>query len=298
MTKHYFIGVDGGATKCTVLLEDASGNLLGRAVSGPANIRLSVPEAWQSINQALQHILHTSTITLNKSDCQTHVGVGVAGSEISEAYQAFTCYPHKFSSLSVTHDAHVACLGAHGGRDGALIIAGTGVAGYQVEGDTIAKVSGWGFPHDDIGSGAWLGLEAARLTLQCQDGRRPASPLASAVMERFDGSLNRLVAWANQANSTAFATLAPLVIRQSELGDPAALQLIKRAAVSLDAVGAALLQQQSQVKPLPCALTGGVTPFLQPHLGPALQSRLTVSLLPPEAGAILFAKKQLATLKE
>jgi glucosamine kinase len=299
VTHTYFIGVDGGATKCTVLLQDAAGNTIGHASSGPANIRISVPQAWQSIHHALQNILHTSTVTLNAADCQTHVGVGIAGCEIDSAYQSFIHHPHSFTSLAVTNDAHTACLGAHNGRDGALIIAGTGVVGYQIEGSRTEKVSGWGFPHDDLGSGAWLGLEAVKVAVQWRDGRLPASALAEAVYAHFDHQLNDMIDWANQANSTAFAELAPIVIKMQQAGDTTAERLLQQAARFLDAVAAALLaKQQVHQQPLPCSLVGGVSCFLQPYLSAELQARLVACDLPPEAGAILFAQQQLAMSKE
>ena len=46
-----------------------------------------------------------------------------------------------------------------------------GTVAFQIEGDKEYKVGGWGFPHGDEGSGAWLGLEAVRLTLHWLDGR-------------------------------------------------------------------------------------------------------------------------------
>lgn len=299
MSKAYFIGVDGGATKCSIRVEDEAGNLLGQAVSGPANIRISVPMAWQSIHNAFEKVMQSLTINVNDPGCQFHAGMGIAGCEVGSAYKAFIHHPHKFHSLAVIGDAHAACLGAHGGKDGALIIAGTGVAGYQIDGGQTAKVSGWGFPHDDLGSGAWLGLEAARLTLQCHDGRAPSSALAKAVMAHFDHQFERFVNWANQANSTAFAELAPLVIQVSQAGDASALNLLRQAARALDAVGSALYaKQQNKTAPLPCAMTGGIAPFLEPLLGQSLRARMVPCKLPPEAGAILYARQVMAEVGE
>jgi glucosamine kinase len=299
VTKSFFIGVDGGATKCTVRVEDETGNLLAEAMSGPANIRISVPMAWQAIHTALENALKPLGISVNDPNSRFHAGIGIAGCEIGHAYKTFIHFPHKFHSLEVTHDSHTACLGAHGGKDGALIIAGTGVAGYQIESGQTVKVSGWGFPHDDIGSGAWLGLEAARVALQWQDGRTPSSGLAKAVMAHFDNQLNRFVSWANQANSTAFAELAPLVIQVSKAGDAAALNLLRGAGRALDAVGSALhARQDDKTISLPCALTGGIAPFIEPYLGNAVRARLVPCQLPPEAGAILYLRKMLAQAKE
>jgi glucosamine kinase len=299
LAKSFFIGVDGGASKCTVRVEDEAGNLLGQAVSGPANIRISVPLAWQSIQNALESVLKPLGVSLHDPDNKFHAGVGIAGCELALAYQAFTRFPHKFHTLVVTTDAHAACLGAHNGQDGTLIIAGTGVAGYQIENGQSVKVSGWGFPHDDIGSGAWLGLEAARVAMQWQDGRTPSSGLAKAVMAHFDHNFDRFVNWANQANSTAFAELAPLVIQVSKAGDAAATQLLRNAARALDAVASALhAKQLDKSHTLPCALAGGIAPFIQPFLGDSLRSRLTPCQLPPEAGAILFIRQEMAAEKE
>ena len=35
-------------------------------------------------------------------------------------------YGHPFRTAVITTDAHAACIGAHGGKDGGVIIAGTG----------------------------------------------------------------------------------------------------------------------------------------------------------------------------
>jgi glucosamine kinase len=299
LPKLFYIGVDGGATKCTVRLEDETGSVLGTAVSGPANIRISVPMAWQSINNALLDIFKTRNLTLNDPNCQFHAGVGIAGCELPLAHQAFVSFPHKFHTLAVSNDAHTACLGAHGGRDGSLIIAGTGVAGYQIEGSNTEKVSGWGFPHDDIGSGAWLGLEAVKVALQWQDGRKSPSGLAKAVMSHFEGNLDKLVSWANQANSTAFAKLAPLVVQLGQAGDGAAQNLLRAAAQALDAVAGALqARQHTRSVTLPCALSGGIAPFLLPYLGDALRARIVPCEMPPEAGAILLLRKVMEESKQ
>lgn len=293
--KSFFIGVDGGATKCTVRVEDEAGIELAKAVSGPANIRISVPMAWQSIHTALENALRSVGVSMNEPGNRFHAGIGIAGCEIAPAYKSFLSFPHKFHTIAVTHDAHAACLGAHAGKDGTLIIAGTGVVGYQIEGEHTAKVAGWGFPHDDIGSGAWLGLEAARAALQAQDGRAPSSGLAKAVLAHFENNLDRFVTWANQANSTSFAELAPLVIQVSKAGDAAALTLLRNAARALDAVANALhSQQQNKSSALPCALVGGVAPFLEPYLGEALRGRLRPCQLPPEAGAIIYLRHVMA----
>lgn len=286
-----FVGVDGGATKCMVSVEDSSGQLLGRAVAGPANIRISVPKAWQSIHAALTHILAKVHIEPGDKAYHWHAGMGLAGCEVVSAYEAFLQQQHFFETLIVTSDAHTACLGAHAGQDGSIIIIGTGVAGFQVQENHTTKIGGWGFPHDDEGGGAWLGLQAMKITLQALDGRMPASQLSSLVYARFDNSLERLVSWANQANSTAYAELAPLVIEQCEAGDKVALNIMQQAASAINRLGDALqAAQMNQESVLPCVLVGGVAPFIEPYLGAKLRSHLAPCQFTPDVGAILLVR--------
>jgi glucosamine kinase len=154
--QHFYVGVDGGATKTAVRVEDANGKLLGQVIGGPANIRISVDQAWLSINEALHRILHPVGVSFTHGGYQFHAGIGLAGYEIAEARDSFEKYTHGFNKLVLTSDAHIACLGAHNNNDGAIIIAGTGVVGFQMQAGETHKVSGWGFPHDDQGGGAWL----------------------------------------------------------------------------------------------------------------------------------------------
>ncbi len=285
----FYIGVDGGASKCSVRIEDDQGRLIGQTTTGPANIRLSMVDSWRAIDTAIQIILQPLGISINNPDYAFHAGMGLAGCELSDAHQAFITHPHFFQTLTVVSDAHTACIGAHAGEDGAIIIAGTGVVGYQIQKNMTTKVGGWGFPLDDAGSGAWLGLEAVRLTLQYLDGRALASGLSQAIYHYFDDCQDRLVVWANQANSTAFAALAPIVIQQAQEQDQAALSLLQRAANEVNKVAEALMLKQSS--PLPFSLIGGITPFIQPLLSGALKDRLQPCLFPPEVGAIFMIKK-------
>ena len=138
--------------------------------------------------------------------------MGIAGTEVAAALDQFLAAAHPFSSLIVRSDGYTACLGSHGGEDGAVIAVGTGTIGFQVEGGRESRVGGWGFPHGDEGGGALLGLEAVRKTLQWLDGREPVDPLLEAVKARFDGDQGRLVSWANAARETEFGEIAPLVV--------------------------------------------------------------------------------------
>lgn len=294
MAQDIFIGIDGGGSKCKVRVEDSAGNLLGQAVGGPANVRLSVTASWQSIYTALEAALRPQQISLEDTQYRFHAGMGLAGCEVIEAREEFLQCPHPFATLQLSSDAHVACVGAHGGSDGAIIIVGTGVIGFQIQQGAETRVGGWGFPHDDEGGGAWLGLEAARLTFQWLDHRVEKSPLLEDVFNFFDKDVQYFTTWANRANSSEFARLAPLVINHVQNQDPWAERLIKKAAQAINRVGSALEKTQLDThRPLPCCLFGGIAPFMEKWLSEPLRARLVPREGDANAGAILMMRQLL-----
>ena len=290
LTQDVFVGIDGGATKTIVRVENARGETLGQGQGGPANIRLSVEGSWQSINDALKEALAPSDLRQDDDRHRFYCGAGLAGTEVTSACDQFLNTPHPFARLILKSDGYTSCLGAHGGGDGALIAIGTGTVAFQIEGDKEVKVGGWGFPHGDEGSGAWLGLEAVRLTLHWLDGRGEASPLLESVYAHFDNDLVRLVVWANQANATQFAQIAPLVIEHVKSQTPLAVALIQQAAREIDRLGAALAAQ-SVSKALSCSLLGGLASFIEPWLGESLRSRLVRCESDSVSGALLMIRK-------
>lgn len=158
--------------------------------------------SWQSILNATHKELETISIKLDDNNYRFHAGLGLAGTGVPKAVKEFLSKSHPFTTLSLKSDAYAACLGAHGGQDGAIIIIGTGVIGMRIQGKEMIQVGGWGFPHSDEGSGAWLGIEAVRLTLQAHDGRIEFSPLLRAILQKFDNDFPRFVTWANESHAT------------------------------------------------------------------------------------------------
>lgn len=289
MLEPVFVGVDGGATKSVLRLEDEAGNLLGQTLSGPASVRVSPDLAWHSINVALDKLL--APLALSRQ--QLHIGMGLAGCEVEEAYYSFINKNHHFKTLLVSSDSHIACLGAHRGQDGAIIIAGTGVVGYQIHKGEKKQVGGWGFPHDDEGGGAWLGMQAIRKTFKWLDGRETKSGLSQAVFAYFDHEPKKMISWANRANSTLFAELAPLVVEQSQQGDGVAEGLLKRAAEAIDHIAQALAQAEGMDRQVPYSLLGGMAPFIIPFLSDTLRKQLKPQANTPVVGAVYLIREHL-----
>lgn len=292
MIKDLFIGGDGGGTKTKIEIEDAEGNLIGRGKGGPANIRTSVDTAWTSVMDGIHAALAEANIRLDDPNYRFHLGLGLAGTEVPAAKKNFLSRPHPFTTLMVESDAYIACLGVHGGKNGAIIIIGTGSIGYQIENQKVVRVGGFGFPHDDLGGGAWLGLEACRLTFQSLDGRISETPLLKAVFEHFDDNLQKFTIWANQATPGNFGELAPLVFLNAQAGDPYAIDLLQQAAQYINRIWFALKKKSHSN--LNCGLLGGIAPLITHELCDDLQARLVPRRFDAAKGAILMLHQYLA----
>jgi glucosamine kinase len=264
--KNIFIGVDGGGTKTKVSIQDEAGKNLGTGIGGPSNIRLSVDNAWDSIYNAINQALERTGITINDEKYSFHIGLGLAGVSILEAKKQFLNKPTPFKTLILKSDAHIACLGSSNGKNGAIVSIGTGVIGYLIDDNNTHKVSGWGFPHADTAGGAWLGMEITRLTFKWIDGCISPSPVLEDIFKHFNNDLTKLVQWANSANSSDFAKLAPYVVNGLKTEDKYSKQLFEKAGEEIDLLITALLKTNQSKENLSCSLMGGLAPFVLPFL--------------------------------
>ncbi len=287
------IGVDGGGTKTKAEVEDITGKQLGTGKGGPANIRSSVPQAWKSIQHAVTEALQQANLRLDDPHYRFHIGLGLAGTEVPEAIEEFmqASQDYPYRTLVLNSDAYAACLGVHGGHDGAIIIIGTGTIGYQIEEGRVSRVGGWGFPHSDEGGGAWLGMEASRLTFQWLDKRISPTPLLRAIFERFNRDVNQFTTWAVRAGPAHFGELVPLIMEYLQKEDPHAINLIKGSAKCTDLLWRGLRNQATTA--LPCCLLGGVAPFIQPYLDKNLLASLVPRQYDAPKGAILMLRQHL-----
>ena len=290
MKRDIFIGVDGGGTKSKLVMRDIEGNLLGEGRGGAANIRTSVEISIRSIMDAFDQALKMAGLTRNDPNLNFHIGLGLAGTEVNAHCMEFLAKFPEFETISLESDAYAACLGAHGNKDGAILIVGTGVIAYRIVGSQVKRIGGWGFPHDDVGGGAWLGLQAIRYTLHWQDGRKKASPFVEAVFKHFDNDLMKIVAWANQANATEYATLAPFVIEHLKQEDPWAVEIVERAGAAVSDVARVLLDGHEK---MPLCLFGGLVPFLQPYMTADIQKHIVDRQHDAPEGALMMIQNAL-----
>ena len=284
-----YLGIDGGGTRCRARVEDESGRLLGDAGSGPATTRIGVEKAWRSIMEAAEAA--AAQAGLSREDfAQMHAAIGLAGLGRRGAEAALNMIAHPFASTVFISDGMAACLGAHSGADGAIVVAGTGSVGVGLIGGREIRIAGYGFPVSDEGSGARMGLQVVRLALRAADRRFELTPLLAEVLEAFDCDPYQAVAWSEEARAADYAAFAPVVLRHANQGDPVGRRIVERAA---DAIGHLLdLFLARGIERL--SLVGGLAEPITPWLTPDLRARLKRPDSDAAAGALLVARGRLA----
>lgn len=285
MTGIYYLAVDGGGTNTRARLYDEADRLIGEGLSGSSNLTLGTEIAGPAIAAAGDAALAAAGLAPD-AKAQIHAGLGLSGGNIPTLAAAIAAFPFGYGALTVTSDAVTACLGAHAGKDGGIIILGTGSQGLAlVEGKETA-IGGWGFALGDDASGAVLGRSALRAALLSFDLLGPVSDLTRRLLAHFQDDPNQAVIWAKTATPRDYGRFAPLVFEAAG-GDVVADHLIATATGAI----VAMLDRLTDLGAPRIALMGGLA---EPYR-PFLPVRYDEILVPPKgdalAGALALAKR-------
>ena len=208
--------------------------MLGEGRAGPANLRLGMEASLAAVVDAARQCLGAGR-ALERVLRDTVACLALAGATEPDELAGARTRKLPFRHAIVTTDAHAACIGAHCGHDGGIVIAGTGSIGWAIVAGRQYRVGGWGLPLSDEGSGAWLGAEAMRRVLRAYDGRIAWTELLRCLFDQFAADPHCIVRWAATARPGDFATLAPTIIEYARRSDSEPMALLHRAAEHLDA---------------------------------------------------------------
>lgn len=282
--KLYTIGIDGGGTRCRGKIRDRNGNLIAEEGTGSANVHINFSESLKKVRSLIDILIEKSG-NLSVDRKQIALGIGLAGILASGDEERVAQEFSDFNHVYVGSDALTACLGAHGNRDGGLVIAGTGSAGIaRIKGQTIG-IGGRGFTLGDDGSGAQIGLAALKQAVLAADGMREHTPLTRKLMTHFADDVLAIIRWSQTAKSSDYAAFTPLVFRFANDGDDVALPIIKDAGKAIDALALAV----SKLGVNRIALVGGIAEVLSPYLTPNAEFDLVEADRDAVDGAIILA---------
>ena len=271
------------ARLCTV-----DGRILGEGRAGSANVRLGLDKAFGAVLAATAEALNSAGFNMTVIG-RLHAGLGLAGLNIDAALEEARAFPLPFAKRRLATDTEIACLGAHDGSDGGIVIVGTGsCAEAHIEGRTL-RLGGWGFDLGDQGSGATIGRSALRQSLLAHDGLDAKSALSAAVLAEFGNDPNAMVIWAESARPRDYARFGPMVFTHATGGDAAANKIVGKAAAAIDQLVIALHDAGAG----PIAVLGGLADSLLPWLGDAARRYLVEPKGTALDGAMLLARRLL-----
>ena len=200
-----------------------------------------LPQSFTQILRATDQCLEQAGVARNRQPivaCLALAGIG----DLTGDGEVIS-HPHPFAGLVCTSDAQAACVGAHAGRDGGIVIVGTGSIGWANLAGQSHRVGGWGFPVSDEGSGAWLGSEAVRRVLWASDGLTPWTDLLRAIFEQFGSDPHAIVRWTSTARPRDYAQ--PRAARRRACGERATgwpRTSCRAAALHIDALATRLIE--------------------------------------------------------
>jgi glucosamine kinase len=284
----YLLGVDGGGTgtrvRLAVATPGADGTELSQGASGPSGLGLGIARAWAAVQQAAAEAFASAGIEQPSLD-RIAIGLGLAGVHNKQWAAEFVAANPGYAAIRLETDGYTTLMGAHGGAPGAIVAIGTGSVGEVLRMDgTRHEVGGWGFPAGDEASGGWIGLRAIGHIEQVLDGRRERSAFADSIIEACGaiGSNKRdaIQVWLGKATQTAYAGLAPLVLRHAD--NPVARAILLDASSEAATIAHALDPEGT----LPLALCGGLGAALRDFLPPKLLARTSAPQGDSAAGAL------------
>jgi glucosamine kinase len=285
------LGVDGGGSGCRARLCTISGRTLSEGSAGSANIRLGVEQSFASVQEATVQCMTAAGLSTRDFD-RIVACLALAGASEPSQLEAARQHEHPYRRAVFVTDAQAACVGAHGGRDGGIIVIGTGSIGWAELNGRQHRVGGWGWPISDEGSGAWLGCEALRRALWACDGRVTWTPLLRSLLAKFRSDPHAIVDWMTGALPKDFATFAPEIIEHAADGDPVAIELLQLAGGHVDALAQALVRLGTDR----LCLAGGLAGPIEPWLAETTRRHLVAPRGDALAGALQLAREAAESL--
>lgn len=244
----YYLGVDGGGTKCTIAIMSDKGRVVAEATGGPANpLRVGVETAVSNIAYAIDKACDDHDISRGDIVAATLGLAGVRRHDIRERVRESFLARFRVQRIVVTTDAEIALYGTTLGNAGLVVIAGTGsiCLGVDASGRR-AMAGGWGPVAGDEGGGRGIAGEALHRIAKASDGRGPATALSEKAAEYFRASnVENLIGaiYAPTMDNSRIAGFSRLVTETAKAGDPVAIAILRDAGAELGNAAAAVIKK-------------------------------------------------------
>jgi len=267
--KEFRVAIDGGGTHCRGRLLDRQNNILAEYVGGSANVYSHYERAINEVEKVIVELFQRAE--LSKRDYAHSILVaGLAGANVPSVKQRLESWGIAELQHKIVSDVEIACIGAHQGKPGAVLICGTGSQGVAWDGQHFHAIGGWGFMLSDLASGAVLGQKALRMALLAHEGMLPPSALTQYLMGLFNNDPEKMLLWTQQAQPKDWASYAKPVFKYAQLADCHAKTLVKQCATEAEM----MLETLISISDNKVSMLGGLAEPLLSWLSPEIKKRL------------------------
>jgi len=259
MTNVLYAGVDGGGTKTTVVLVDASGTERARITSSTSNVAVI---GHDHAGKVLRSSMEAAREQAGNGARIAGAWLGLSGSDRPEDQRRLRPFVDDLApTIRMTNDAEL-ILGALPDSIGVAIVSGTGsiAFGRNAAGERV-RSGGWGQIIGDEGSGYDLARRMLEAFAREVDGRGPVTSLTARLSEHLSLSEpHQLIAYVYGPGTSKgdIAGLSNIVVEEAERGDLVAVEIVTESAGQLAETAAAAARALQFKERLPLALTGGL----------------------------------------
>lgn len=226
----YFLGIDGGGTKTEFLLTDLECNELERIILCASNpVNLGIDNTFRILEQGIMQVCRN----VNRSEISAYAGLagGISGNNrelIKDFLSGFG-----FGAADNGSDTDNALEMALCGKDGAVVITGTGIVAFSQSNGIRQRIGGWGYLIDKGGSGFSFGSDALNSAFECYDGRGGSAVIMNLVQDKINKPLPECISDIYSSGAAAVASFASVVFDAYRQGDETAEKIIDRNAYEI-----------------------------------------------------------------
>lgn len=303
LNKEIILAIDGGGTKTDLVAGDTNGHILFM-VSGPSTNLKSRPAAMvkEDLFRMLDSLFKKNEFSLDEI---AGVSVAAAGGDRPEDQDKwkewFDVYGIKPKIMTIMNDCLAPLAAATKGKEGVVLVAGTGSIAYyfKEDGGTI-RAGGWGYLLGDEGSGYDIGNQALRRVLKHHDRRRmKGDELSASVLEHFGlKHPMELITHIYEASypRESIASLGKRVVELASKGNDDALDIMMAAICELEGLLSAIHEQDEDSMNSSLVISGGLfqSAFFKQAFESSVRSKGMIQpiihpVYPPVIGAYMCA---------
>ncbi len=259
-SSYYILGIEGGATRTSILFVDSNDEIIEQFTAGPSNLRLMSKDDLESHLRAIRDRLPylPDTIGIGLAGVRQKADLETLRTKVARIWPGIPCAPTDDLLTALEAEPWPEECDSQ-----VLVLSGTGSCflGRTRDGKEL-RIGGRGHILGDRASACEIAQDALREVMAVYDADEVWSPLATGILNQLQlNDPEELIDWSLVATKTELASVAKTVFETAKNNqDPISIRILKEAADKLadDAVSTARRLDLSRSDKIQFVYNGGV----------------------------------------